>query len=202
MIFYGRKASRLKDGKLNNVTCSNCQEMTTMTYSIFGKYAHIYWIPTFPMGKEHIVECDSCKQTFKVKELNQQVQDKYKLETQDVKTPIWNFAGLAILTCLVACVFYFIKQDEANSELYIETPQFGDVYKIEGSRSDYISTMKIVEVSTDSIFVVYNDYESDGYSISDLDKPENYDATAVYGFSNEQIKNMYAEKAIKEVKRN
>lgn len=37
MVFYGTNASRLKDIRLNNVTCPNCNEQTSMTYSFFFK---------------------------------------------------------------------------------------------------------------------------------------------------------------------
>ena len=201
MIFYGRKASRLKDGQLRNVTCPSCDTNTTMTYSIFGKYAHIYWIPTFPMGKENIIECDNCKQTFKVKELPEQIKNKFKLENQDVKTPFWNFSGLAIIACLIASIMYFAKQDDLNAVKYIESPQFGDVYTIDGSESDYSSAMKVIEVTKDSVVVIYNNYETDSYSISEINKPENYDTKQAYGFSLEQIKTMFDTKDISAVKR-
>lgn len=40
MIFYGTNSSRLKDGQLPNVTCPNCKNQTSMTYTVFGKYAN------------------------------------------------------------------------------------------------------------------------------------------------------------------
>jgi uncharacterized Zn finger protein len=201
MIFYGRRSSRIKDGRISNVTCPSCEENTSMNYSIFGKYAHIYWIPTFPMGRENIIECNNCKQTFKVKELSEQIKSKFNLEKQDAKTPIWNFAGLAIIACLIFSVMYFIKQDKIDAENYIESPQFGDVYTIKGSESGSISTMKVVEVSKDSVYVVYNNYEIEGYSISELDEAENYETEDLYGFSNEELKAMFAKKEISDVKR-
>ncbi len=201
MIFYGRKASRLKDGQLRNVTCPSCDTNSTMTYSIFGKYAHIYWIPTFPMGKENIIECDNCKQTFKVKELPEQIKNKFKLENQDVKTPFWNFTGLAIIACLIMSVIYISKQDGIDSLEYIKAPKSGDVYTIKGSEDDFISTMKVIKVKQDSVVVVYNEYESDGYSISKLNKLENYNMSEAYSFSKEEIQNMFDTKDISAVKR-
>ncbi len=201
MVFYGKRSSRIKDGRISNVTCPSCEENTSMTYSIFGKYAHIYWIPTFPMGKENSIECNNCKQTFKVKELSESIKNKFNLEKQDAKTPLWNFSGLALIACVILGIMYLAKQDKINTAKYIETPQFGDVYKIKGSESGFITTMKIIEVSKDSVFVSYNNYESDDYSMSKIDKAENYNTTDIYGFSNKEIKEMFAKKEISDVKR-
>jgi len=32
--------------------------------SIFGRYAHIMWIPFFPVGKTQVAECTRCKRTY------------------------------------------------------------------------------------------------------------------------------------------
>ncbi len=80
MIFYGINSSKLKDGQLNNVTCSNCETQTAMTYGVFGKYFYLYWIPVFPLGKTNILECNSCKKTYKLKELPEQIKHKFKTE--------------------------------------------------------------------------------------------------------------------------
>ena len=201
MIFYGRKSSKIKDGRISNVTCPSCETTTSMTYSIFGKYAYIYWIPTFPMGKENIIECNNCKQTFKVEELSQPIKNKFDIEKQDAKTPIWYFTGLALIVCIIIGTMYFAKQDKIDAANYIKAPQFGDVYTIKGSESGFISTMKVIEISQDSVFVVYNNYENDGYSTSELDKVENYNSTSVYGFSNTEIQNMFDKKDISGVNR-
>ena len=51
MIFYGTNAKNIKNGKVINVQCPNCEQNTSMTYSVFGKYAHVYWVPFIPYKK-------------------------------------------------------------------------------------------------------------------------------------------------------
>ncbi len=201
MIFYGRKASRIKDGQINNVTCPNCEDLTSMNYSIFGKYAHIYWIPTFPMGRENISECNACKQTFLVNELPEQIKQKFSREKEGVKTPIWHFSGLAIIALLIAMIFWFASQNDAENEEFIQTPQIGDVYSIESENKGYYSSMKVTEVTNDSVHLIVNDYEVDKRSgIYKIDLDKNYTIQA-YSLSKVDLFNLYKSEVIYEIDR-
>ncbi|QXP60004.1 hypothetical protein [Olleya sp. HaHaR_3_96] len=201
MIFYGSKATKLKDGTLNNIKCPNCEDGRTMHYAIFGKYAYLYWIPMFPIGKENILECASCKKTYKLKTLPNQVREKFNLEKADVKYPIWYFSGLAVLAVIIAFLMYSGKQNAENEKRYIEDPAVGDVYALETPQKGYYSTMKINKVTADSIFVIYNDVSIDKKSKTyKLDKPENY-TTEFDGYSKAEIKSLFAKKTIYDVDR-
>lgn len=201
MIFYGRNSSRLKDGQIHNVTCPNCQNSTTMSYSIFGKYAHLYWIPTFPMGKENILECNHCKQTYKLKELPDQVKQKFELEKHN-GYPFWYFSGLIAIACLIALISYWSKQDDENNKVYIESPQYGDVYSIKSDKDGYYTSLKITQVKNDSVFVIFNDYEIDRRSkIYKIDKDKNY-TMEPEGFTKSELKNLFEEGIIYDIDRN
>jgi hypothetical protein len=58
MVYYGIKSSEIKSGEIKNIVCLNCKQSTTMHYSIYSKFVHIYWIPFFPFGREKILECN------------------------------------------------------------------------------------------------------------------------------------------------
>ncbi|WP_299890019.1 zinc-ribbon domain-containing protein [uncultured Lacinutrix sp.] len=200
MIFYGTNASRLKDGRLSNVTCPNCDNQTHMTYSVFGKYAYIYWIPFFPIGKENILECDSCKKTFKLKELPQQIQNKFELE-KHTGVPIKHFAGFGVIAIIIAFVMYSSSQNKANNLKYINAPEIGDVYSIDGSEKGYYSTMRVKEVTSDSIYLIVNDYEVDKKSgINDIDVDKNY-TNEEYHISKAGIIELYNNETIFEIDR-
>lgn len=201
MVFFGTKASRIKDGQINNVSCPNCENNTSMTYAIFGKYAHIYWIPAFPTGRENIIECNSCKRTFKLKELSTQIKQKFDLERQDARTPFWYFSGLAIIAAAIGLGMYSSAQNDANNALFIQSPEVGDVYSIDGSEDGYYSTMKVTDVSTDSIFVVANDYEIDKKSgIDDIDTDKNY-TTEIFALGREDLINLFKDETIFDIDR-
>lgn len=196
MIFYGTNSSRLKDGRLSNVTCPNCNDQTSMNYSVFGKYAYIYWIPIFPLGKTNILECNNCKKTFKLKELPQQIQQKFELEKHK-GVPIKHFAGLFIIALIVAFIIYSGAKNKENEAKYIDAPKVGDVYKTTGSESGFYTTAKVTKVTTDSVFVIFNDYEVDKKSgTNKLDKAKNYNPENVEGYTIEEVQNLYHEEVI------
>lgn len=199
MIFYGTNASRLKDGRLNNVTCPNCNNNTTMNYSVFGKYAYIYWIPIFPTGKENVLECTSCNKTYKLKELPEQIKHKFETEKYN-GIPFKHFAGLGIIAVIVCIAMYLGKQHEEDVEKYIHDPQVGDVYTLEGEQSGYHSAMRITEVTADSVYALMSDYEYNTTRLRDLNKDENY-SSEMYAFSKEDILTLFAEEAIEDIHR-
>lgn len=200
MVFYGSRASNIKNGRLSNVTCPSCENQTSMTYSIFGKYAHIYWIPLFPIGKESVAECDHCKHTSKISDLPEQIKNKFDLEKSGSGFPIWYFSGLAIIAVLIFGGMYMAKLHDDDVAKYINDPQIGDIYTLEGEREGYHSTMRIQEVTNDSVYALMSDYEYNTTNLSDLDKDENYSGE-IYSFSKEDILALFAKEAIEDINR-
>jgi len=201
MIFYGTKASTIKNGQIINVDCPNCETNSSMIYSVFGKYAHIYWIPLFPIKKITITECNNCKKTFEYKELHQAIQTKLDREKEKdgAKTPIWMFSGLFIIATLVAFGIYSSGETEKKEAEYLKAPKVGDIYRFE-SNPGFYSTMKVESILKDSLHVFINKVETNKTSgIDDIDKPENY--SEIYGYSKAEIIKMYKDKEIYEINR-
>lgn len=201
MIFYGTRASNLKNGKIPRVNCPNCSTETSMTYSVFGKYAHIYWIPLFPYKKMTFAECDHCKKTFEQKELPLDIQNKLNTEKEKnpAKTPIWHFSLLIVILVLIAFAIYSGKQNEKDEKSYLENPKVGDKYEYK-STDGYYSIMKISEIKADSVYFLLNEMETNKMSgINDLDKPSNYKETE--GFTKAELIALYEEGKIYEINR-
>lgn len=201
MIFYGTRAKNILNGQIKNVKCPNCENETSMTYSIFGKYAHVYWIPFFPISKIGITVCNSCKRTYEIKELPENIKVKYEREKEKsgVKTPIWFFSGLFIIAALVTSGMYFSHQNEVDNSEFILTPTKGDVYHINGS-AGYYSTLKIEEVTKDSIYAFANKLETNQKTdLDNIDKEENY--IDMYSFSRKDLKKMFDEKKVFDIER-
>lgn len=200
MIFYGTNSSRLKDGQLPNVTCPNCENQTSMTYSVFGKYAYIYWIPIFPLGKVNVLECNHCKRTYKLKELPEQIQRKFETE-KHTGIPFLHFSGLAIILFIIGYITYSSSKHKEDEAEFIKTPAIGDVYSIKSESPGHFTTMKVTEVKDDSIYVVFNDYEIDKRSaIYKIDKASNY-GDYVDGYTKEEIVSLYENKTIYNIDR-
>lgn len=201
MIFYGTRASNLHNGKINHVTCPNCEKETSMTYSVFGKYAHVYWIPFFPYSKVSITECDSCKRTFEATELPDSIRQKLKVENErhSIKYPIWFFSGLFIIAALVAIGIYMSGETEKKEKAYLESPQLDDKYEYK-TESGYYSIMKISKVTPDSVYFYINDMETNKTSgIYDIDKEKNY--SMIEGYTREEVKQLYTDKVVYEINR-
>lgn len=200
MIFYGTNSSRLKDGQLPNVTCPNCETQTSMTYSVFGKYAYIYWIPIFPLGKVNVLECNHCKKTYKLKELPEQIQRKFETE-KHTGIPFLHFSGLAIILLIIAYFSYSsAKHKEAEAD-YVVTPAIGDVYSLKTETNGHYTSMKVISVTNDSVYFVFNDYEIDKKSsIDEIDKASNY-TNYTDGYTKEEIVSLYEEETIYNIDR-
>lgn len=201
MIFYGTKASNIKNGQINNINCPHCETNTSMIYSVFGKYAHIYWIPIFPIGKVIATECNNCKKTFEYKELTPEIKSKLdrEKEKEHVKTPIWMFSGLFIIVALIVAGIYTSGETEKKEAEYLKAPKIGDIYRFE-SNPGFYSTMKVEKILKDSLHVYLNEMETNKTSgIDDINKPENY--KNLYGYSIDEIRKMYANKEIYEINR-
>jgi zinc-ribbon family len=177
MILYGTNSSNLKNGVIRNVTCPHCTTDSSMNYTIFGKYFHIYWIPFFPIGKVNIAECNGCKATYDLKDLDQTIKNKFKVE-QDrnpIRTPVKLFSGLIIAGIItVVAVGFGIKSDNDSAE-FAKNPKVGDVFH-EVTLRGWYSSAKVIKVTKDSIFALENNMETDQKSSVDeiASKEENY----------------------------
>ena len=181
MIFYGTKGSHLKSERVSGVNCRHCEQQTSYTVSIFGRYAYLYWIPVFPLTKKGVAECDHCKITLKPKEMDEQLRMKYDNVNRNVKTPITYWIGSLILIAIIAFGIYAVNQHEKDVVEYIKAPQTGDV--IEYKPNDFYSTLKITRVENDSVYFAQNKYEIERQSkLYKIDKTSNY-TEEVYGIS-------------------
>ncbi len=188
MLFFGTNKSKLKQGTLHNITCSNCNNITKMDYVIHGKYAHVWWVPVFPSGRIALFECQGCKRLFTLPELPESIKTKYQFEKQGLRTPIWFYSGLFIIGMLILVAIGSNQITKQNNADYIENPLVNDFYGIKGESSGYYSTMKVVKVTSDSIFVIYNDLEVNKRSqVKNLNRDKNYTSSPV-GYTREELR--------------
>jgi len=188
IFFYGTKSSTIKNGVINNVTCPHCETNTGMNYSVFGRYAHLYWIPFFPVGKVKILECKNCKSTYELKNLPILIRQKFNSEQKinPAKTPITHFSILIIIGILVSIGIILNIKSASDSKEFAENPKVGDVYFETTSTGKY-STSKVTKVTKDSVFVLVNNMEIDKKSnVDKINKDSNF-TTNTYGYSKKQI---------------
>src|SRR5262245_11950864 len=119
MIIYGTRASHLKTGQLSHVECPNCGTNGSITASVYAKYAHIFWIPFFSIGRTGASQCQHCKQVLEEKEMSHSVSAGYKHLLNETRVPIWNFAGLALVAILIAYGSYAAGETAKKEQVYL-----------------------------------------------------------------------------------
>lgn len=203
MIFYGTKSTAIKNGVIRNVSCPHCQTNTVMNYTVYGRYAHIYWIPFFPIGKQQILECNHCKSTYELKNLPEAIKQKFHKEQEQnpVKTPITHFTFLIIISLGIAFAFFSSLKSNSDSKEFSENPKVGDVFFETTSTGKY-STSRVTKVTKDSVFVLVNNMEIEQKSNIDQINIDSNFTTVKDSYSRKQIIDFYKDgKTIYEIQR-
>ena len=105
MIIFGIRATNIGTFQSES-TCEYCNNKETQQFAVFGKYAHIFWIPTFPLGRKAFSECTHCKRTVDKKNFSPELLAQYSTKKDSVKRPIWHWSGLIIFGMLVLFIAY------------------------------------------------------------------------------------------------
>jgi len=119
MIVFGVKAGNIGNFDISGSKCDYCGQESSQRISVFGKYAHIFWIPVFPVGKKAIAECTHCKRTIEEKNFPPILRELYKENKSKAKRPFWHWAGLGLLGLLVAIMSIagITKEEDPRDQL-------------------------------------------------------------------------------------
>jgi len=174
--------------------------MLAVTFLLTSAFS-IFWIPLFPIGRLGISQCQHCKQVLEDGSMSNDLKRAYNNLKAETKAPIWQFAGLGLIAVIVAFASYSSVEDKKKQLEYVANPAIGDVYEYKTESGNY-STLKVIAVSADSVFVSPNEYETDKMSgVYKIDKEENY-ADFSYGISKDNLKQMHTDDDIYDIDRN
>jgi hypothetical protein len=162
MIIFGTKVKSIKKGILKNILCQYCDKEYEMEYDFQQKYFHLYYLPFFPLKKKLSVCCENCYSVFEGKHINQAIQVKLNRVTEryPVKTPIWTFSGIILLTLLVTWAIWQSNRHGVDEANFIKNPKKGDIYFVEHSPKEYTtiySTWRVDKVDDQNVYFTYND---------------------------------------------
>ncbi len=104
-MILGRRSTKIFEVYINNTECQYCGNMGVQQVSVFGKYFHAYWIPLFPIGRKIVSECGLCKKTILQNAFSQRFNDQIELRKDQIKTPLWHWSGLVILSVFLSLLF-------------------------------------------------------------------------------------------------
>jgi len=190
MIIFGSNTKQIA-AETSPDQCPNCGAGNSVQLYILQKYAHVFWIPFFPTGKSIVSQCSNCKQALKLKEMpSSMVLSSENLKSQS-KTPVWTFAGLALVAVIVTLgIINEKKKDEKNANLVL-APQAGDVFEVKTDQNQY-TLYKIDDVQGDSVFIRINNYETNKVTgLDDLKrKGENAYSEEVFSITKTDLKRM------------
>lgn len=158
MIIYGSRATKLAHETLDGL-CPDCGAQHSVEIYVFQKYAHVFWLPFFPIGKGIVTQCNQCHQTHKLKKVPDSVYTSTDEFKSKLKIPWWTFSGVGLI--IVFAIYGVIQNemnDQENAKLVLK-PQVGDVYEIKTEANTY-TLYKVEQVNGDSTFMRFNNYEA------------------------------------------
>ena len=231
MIIFGTNQIFL-DGQ-NNVSCScpECDKNDEISFVVYDRYFHLFWIPIFVYYKSGLATCENCGTTWKPSKMPEHIKRKYKEFKGETKLPFWHFSGLIIILLFTLYIWYSHHQEQIERKERIENPMIGDVYyynnkaeyieipdtlisnneesssfinklrKFNGEPEKSFSTYRVIYISKDSIFVYKNNSV-----VFDKRNIFSIDKIGNYfedriGFSRKEIEEMLNKKDIFDIKR-
>ncbi|MDR2147249.1 MAG: hypothetical protein LBE91_12395, partial [Tannerella sp.] len=207
IIFYGTREARLSTKVFEDRFCPYCGQKGTVTCTVFSKHAHVFWIPLLPVGKREVIWCTHCGHEFKhAGETGPDLQKRIAAFSYRQKVPFWQWTGLLLLIAFIANTLIFgylgARRETKNTELFIESPQVGDVYCVKYEK--VYTLMAIDSIENDSVFFIENKYTMSFKSEAiQLHRDAFYDHDYIYGYTHDELKEMFHEdKSILNIWRN
>ena len=199
MIIYGSRSKQLAKEILIE-KCPHCGTQNSIDMHVFQKYAHVFWIPLFPLGKQGVSQCDHCKQVLKSSQMPSSLLTSYENLKATTRTPFWMWIGLALLGFLFVSIAMDEKEKTDHSKTYIKDLKVNDILqsKVEEGYTRY----KVKGVKGDSVFIVQNKYF---VPTSRFDKLSNSDANFYEegeAVSKKELEEKFNKKEILDVIRN
>ncbi len=202
MIFYGTNSSKVLAEQLDRVTCINCNEQSVAMVT-FSKYAHVYWIPVFPIGKTTATECINCKQSFVGDAIPEPYKEQVNYQKTKASTPIWHFAGLMVIAAAIIAGVISSYQNDKVIRANVLAPLVGDRYEIKYAPSEY-SMWKVTAINADTVYIVPHMYvvnKASGLNKSNFGENTEYDEEEAFSLTTASLLELVEEGKIRDVLR-
>ncbi len=197
LVFYGSKGKILAEKQLQ-INCPACQQ-SGMDFAVVGSYAHLYWIPMFPLGKSVVAVCPHCSQAWKENEMPADIKQYAKAEKSTSRRPIWFYSGLILIAIFFVFIAISAHKGKQDDIAFINAPAVGDVYTYKLDEGGY-TLLRVVKVDGNTVSVVQNQYKVDRSSgVSKLRSKPYYNDPE--DFSLAELKEEYDQNRITDVDR-
>ena len=201
MIIYGTGKKKLLSETVME-KCPNCGNQFCIDVIIYQKWFHVFWIPIVPNGKTGVSQCSKCNQVLTPYHMAPNIKVTYDHLLKQAKAPIWTYSGIALIFVLIA--FFTINDfmnDAKNKKLVLE-PQKGDILEVKTGDNLY-TLYKVDKVEGDSVFILFNNYETNkSTGLNDLKrKGEDAYSPVIFSFSKKDLQAMYKKGKILDIER-
>jgi hypothetical protein len=156
IIFFGSRSGHLKTLKAPG-QCRTCRTNDSLELLVDQKFAHIFWIPMFPIRKIYTAECYQCKDFLTEAEIKASHPLIYQETRKTVTTPFWSFTGLALIFSFILLISILGYIRTIKHQFMIQTPKSGDIYKYLSKEGEF-SLLKVSEIIGDTVYVYSNSY--------------------------------------------
>jgi len=154
--------------------------------NVYQRYAHVFWIPFFPIGKTGVSVCGNCKQVLKLNQMPPILKMNYDNVKTRTRTPIWAFSGVFLIVLGVIAISISDKQKGEKVSRFIASPKKDDVFEIKLKDDEY-TLYKVKEVVKDTVYFYANKYQtSQETGLSDLVGKE-FDTGMSYGLPKSRL---------------
>lgn len=97
MAIIGYNSKKLGSETIPNITCKHCGTQEGFRATLFARYAHLSFIPAFPLGRPAVMECVHCKRTIGGKDFTAEQAAAVASLKAKYKSPIWTWSFLIIV---------------------------------------------------------------------------------------------------------
>ncbi len=158
MIIYGTKATLLKSDSIFD-PCPSCGTNNSIQINVYQRYAHVFWIPFFPIGKTGVSACNNCKQVLKLNQMPASLRLSYDNIKAQSKMPVWTFSGLFLIVLGIIAIMISEKQKDERVGKLILSPKKDDVFEIKLKDNEY-TLYKVQKVDGDTVYFYANKYQT------------------------------------------
>jgi hypothetical protein len=197
MIIFGSRSSSRTPVE-TGCNCTACGAEKSIYLIPYQKYAHVFWIPVFPAGRDYQAICGNCKALFDANSIG----IPHEVFSQ-VKTPKWTYFGLyafvVVLVLFLALGAYTSNKQKKETTLYLESPTVNDIYEVKLDEKEY-SLMKVFNVSGDSVYFFHHTHYVERKSdLRKLRQDNSYDDTEADAYSKSELMEMYDDESISRI---
>jgi hypothetical protein len=160
MIFiFGTRESHLRTIPTPGHACPACANNEALSLLFFSRYAHLFFVPLFPVSRRMQVVCANCRQSGSESAIPASLLPSAKHLQKQTGRPWWQFIGLMLVGAAVA--FFAVaaltakpKAEQDKEELArLRQPQVGDVYVLNTADKGNVLLLRVQKVVPDSVYV-------------------------------------------------